>query len=153
MFTGLGGIHHPVSTKDAQAQQFFDEGLALLYGFNHAEAAKSFQKAAQLDPDLAMAYWGIALVNGLNYNAPEFPEGLKVARENLGKAQSLTAKASPLEQSYIAALTKRYGEDASPQTREHAYSEAMKGVMAANVDDLDAATLYGELVRGQVGAL
>ena len=146
MFTGLGDIHHPVSTKNAQAQNFFDEGLALLYGFNHAEAAKAFQKAAQLDGDMAMAYWGIALVNGLNYNAPEFPEGLKVAKENLAKAQSLAGMASPSEQAYIAALTKRYGEDASPEKREHAYSEAMKGVMESNIDDLDAATLYAESV-------
>jgi tetratricopeptide (TPR) repeat protein len=146
MFTGLGNVHHPVSTNNAQAQKFFDEGLALLYGFNHAEAAKAFQKAAQLDGNLAMAYWGVALVNGLNYNAPEFPEGLKVARQNLAKAQSLSAKSSPGEQAYIAALTRRYGDDSSPETREHAYSEAMKGVMENNIDDLDAATLYAESV-------
>lgn len=144
MYTGLGGIHHPVSTKNAQAQKYFDQGLALLYGFNHDEAAKAFKQAAELDPNLAMAYWGVALVNGMNYNAPEFPDALKVARENLKKAQELAPKATPTEQAYIAALAKRYGDDSPAPQREAAYSEAMKGVMESNVDDLDAATLYAE---------
>lgn len=144
MFTGLGDIHHPVSTKNQQAQKYFDQGLALLYGFNHNEAAKAFANAAKQDPDLAMAYWGVALVNGLNYNVPEFPDGLTVAKENLKKAQALAEKASTSEQSYIAALGKRYGSDEPAEKREAAYSEAMRGVMESNVDDLDAATLYAE---------
>jgi len=144
MYTGLGGIHHPVSTKNAQAQKYFDQGLALLYGFNHDEAAKAFKQAATYDPDLAMAYWGVALVNGMNYNAPEFPNAINVARENLKKAQELAAKATPAEQDYIAALAKRYGDDSPAAQREQAYSEAMKAVMEKHVDDLDAATLYAE---------
>ncbi|HUS18509.1 MAG TPA: hypothetical protein VMZ25_02565 [Terriglobales bacterium] len=144
MYTGLGGIHHPVSTQNAQAQKYFDQGLALLYGFNHDEAAKAFQQAAKVDPDLAMAYWGVALVNGMNYNAPEFPNAINVARENLAKAKELAPKASASEQAYIAALAKRYGDDSPAPEREKAYSEAMRGVMESNVDDLDAATLYAE---------
>jgi tetratricopeptide (TPR) repeat protein len=149
MYTGLGGIHHPVSTKNAQAQKYFDQGLALLYGFNHDEAAKAFQQAAKFDPDLAMAYWGVALVNGMNYNAPEFPNALGVARENLKKAQERAPKASATEQAYIAALTKRYGSDGPAAEREKAYSEAMREVMENNVDDLDAATLYAETLMNQ----
>src|ERR1700730_15486666 len=70
MMTGLGDLHHPVSTKNAQAQEFFDQGLRLIYAFNHAEAARSFQRAAELDPKLAIAYWGIAEAVGPNYNDP-----------------------------------------------------------------------------------
>lgn len=144
MYTGLGNIHHPVSTKNALAQKYFDQGLALLYGFNHDEAAKAFKQAANADPDLAMAYWGVALVNGMNYNAPEFPNAINVARENLAKAQDRVAKASPGEQAYIAALAKRYGDDSPAAQREQAYSAAMKDVFETYVDDLDAATLYAE---------
>jgi tetratricopeptide (TPR) repeat protein len=149
MYTGLGGVHHPVTTQSAQAQKYFDQGLALLYGFNHDEAAKAFQQAAKFDPNLAMAYWGIALVNGMNYNAPEFPNALSVARENLKKATELVPKASATEQAYIAALTRRYGSDAPAAEREKAYSEAMSGVMENNPDDLDAATLYAETLMNQ----
>jgi len=74
MMTGLGDLHHPVSTKNAQAQEFFDQGLRLIYAFNHDEAARSFQKAAELDPKLAIAYWGIAEAVGPNYNDPAIPQ-------------------------------------------------------------------------------
>src|SRR5512132_2171661 len=104
MFTGLGSLHHPVSTNNAEAQKSFDQGLALLYGFNHEEAAKAFERATKLDPNLAIAHWGIALVNGQNYNAPEFPELLKIAKEHLKTAQSLAPKGSASEQALIAAL-------------------------------------------------
>src|SRR6266851_4214626 len=68
LMTGYGTWHHPVSTKNAQAQAFFDQGLRLIYSFNHDEAARSFHRAAELDPKLAMAYWGIAEAVGPNYN-------------------------------------------------------------------------------------
>ena len=109
-FTSLGDTHHPVSTRNPEAQKSFDQGLALLYGFNHEEAARAFARAAQQDQNLAMAYWGAALVSGVNYNAPEFPELLKTARESVKKAQALAPKASLSEQAYIAALAKRYDE-------------------------------------------
>src|SRR5437660_12322232 len=70
LLTGLGDLHHPVSTRNAEAQRFFDQGLTLIYAFNHEEAAKSFRRAAEIDPDLAMAHWGIALALGPNYNQP-----------------------------------------------------------------------------------
>lgn len=149
-FTSLGDTHHPVSTRNPEAQQSFDEGLALLYGFNHEEAARAFERAAQQDPNLAMAYWGAALVGGVNYNAPEFPEALKAARANLKKAQSLAPNASPSEQAYIAALARRYDEKTDDvMQRERAYSEAMGDVMERFPDDLDAATLYAESLMNQ----
>ena len=64
LMDGLGGLHHPVSTKNAEAQKFFDQGLRLVYAFNHEEAARSFRRAAELDPQLAMAWWGVALAVG-----------------------------------------------------------------------------------------
>jgi tetratricopeptide (TPR) repeat protein len=149
-FTSLGDTHHPVSTHSPEAQKSFDEGLTLLYGFNHEEAARAFQRAAQQDPNLAMAYWGAALVSGVNYNAPEFPEMLRSARANLQKAQALASKASASDQAYIAALTKRYDEkNDDVMQREHAYSEAMRDVMESFPDDLDAATLYAESLMNQ----
>src|SRR6202050_2186653 len=73
LVSGVGNAHHPVSTKNPQAQQFFDQGLRFIYAFNHDEAARSFQKAADLDPDLRMAYSGVAEAVGPNYNDPGDP--------------------------------------------------------------------------------
>ncbi|MCF4970523.1 hypothetical protein [Nostoc sp. CMAA1605] len=69
LIPGLGIYHHPVSTQNPEAQKFFDQGLNLVYGFNHDEAVRSFQRAAELDPQMAMAYWGIALALGPNINS------------------------------------------------------------------------------------
>jgi tetratricopeptide (TPR) repeat protein len=150
MYTGLGGVHHPVSTQNAQAQKYFDQGLALLYGFNHEEAAKAFSAAAKLDSNLAIAHWGVALVNGQNYNAPEFPELLKIAKAELATAQQMSAKASPSEQALIAALAKRYDDSiGDAAAREKAYSDAMGEVSAKFPDDLDVATLYAESLMNQ----
>lgn len=148
-FTGGSNLHHPLSTRNAEAQKSFDQGLALLYGFNHHEAMRAFERAAKHDPQLAMAYWGIALVNGLNYNAPEFPDGLAIARQSLKKAQELSVHASAAERAYIAALGQRYSSEDSPEKREAAYAEAMRAVMESHPDDLDAATLYAESMMNQ----
>src|SRR5262245_53640156 len=69
LVTGLGNHHHPVSTKNPMAQRFFDQGLTYIFAFNHDEAVRSFKRAAELDPKLAMAHWGIALALGPNINA------------------------------------------------------------------------------------
>ena len=74
LVTGLGDLHHPVSTHNPEAQQFFDQGLRFIYAFNHDEAARSFQHAGELDPKLAMAYWGVAEAVGPNYNDPADPD-------------------------------------------------------------------------------
>src|SRR3712207_1400449 len=68
LIPNLGGFHFPVSTANAEAQKFFDQGVILVYGFNHDEAARSFRRAAELDPQLAMAHWGVAMSVGPNYN-------------------------------------------------------------------------------------
>src|ERR1051325_6928495 len=79
LLPGLGPVHHAVSTKNAEAQRFFDQGLAFVYGFDHEAAQKSFEQAAELDPKLAMAWWGVALARGPNINIPIDPAGEKAA--------------------------------------------------------------------------
>src|ERR1044072_8117008 len=108
---GLGNIDHPVSTKTPEAQKFFNQGLEYVYAFNHEEAVKSFKQAAQLDPQLAMAYWSIALALGSNYNVPADNNALLEAYANLQKAVTLAPKASEHDQAYINALSKRYSAD------------------------------------------
>ena len=144
--TGLGDIDHPVSTKNPEAQKFFNQGLAYVYAFNHEEAIRSFKQAAQLDPQLAMAYWGVALALGSNYNVPADGNALLEAYANLQKAVSLAPKSSEHDQAYINALSKRYSANiqADKHQLEVDYKNAM-GELAKNYpDDLDAATLYAE---------
>jgi tetratricopeptide (TPR) repeat protein len=93
LMTGLGDLHHPVSTSNAEAQKFFDQGMRLIYAFNHQEAAGSFERAAELDPKMAMAYWGLAEAVGPNYNDPADPDRYKKAHEAIAKAESLAANA------------------------------------------------------------
>ena len=89
LWDGLGSHKHPVGTSNAEAQRFFNQGLTLIYAFNHDEAAKSFRRAAELDPKLAMAWWGVALALGPNYNMKEVdPEQAKTAYDALQKAFS-----------------------------------------------------------------
>src|SRR5215471_21574780 len=101
---GLGSLHHAVSARKPLAQKYFDQGLRLVYAFNHEAAIQSFRRAAELDPNLAMAYWGIALSLGPNINRPMDAKAHKAAYEALQKAIALKAKASPKERAYIDAL-------------------------------------------------
>src|SRR6516162_11816211 len=103
LMQGLSNLHHPVSTSNLEAQQFFDQGLRLVYAFNHEEAARSFQRAAELDSKLAMAWWGVALAVGPNYNLPVDPEREKTAVDAVGKARTLSASAPQIEKDYIDA--------------------------------------------------
>jgi hypothetical protein len=146
LMSGLGDVHHVVSTHNRKAQQFFDQGLKLVYAFNHDEARRSFEHAAQLDPKLAMAWWGIALTLGPNYNLPVDPEREKAGYDAVQHALALQDNASEPERAYINALAVRYSKD--PHVDLHAldlaYKEAMGKVAARYLDDLDAATLYAE---------
>jgi tetratricopeptide (TPR) repeat protein len=143
---GLGEVHHPVSTKNKQAQQFFDQGLKLVYGFNHDEARRSFMRAAELDSKLAMAHWGVALTLGPNYNLPVDPERERAGYDAVQRAVALKQNASEPERAYIDALAVRYSND--PKADLHAldrtYRDAMGKLAARYPDDLDAATLYAE---------
>src|SRR6266853_5906427 len=146
LMTGYGNWHHPVSTKNAQAQAFFDQGLRLIYAFNHAEAARSFQRASELDPKLAMAYWGIAESVGPNYNDPASEDRFVKAHAAIAKAETLTADTSESDKAYIAALAKRFPADPKSDLRAAAeqYRDAMREVVKHFPDDLDAATLLAE---------
>jgi len=151
LVAGLGDQHHPVSTKSAEAQQFFDQGLRYIYAFNHDEAARSFQHAAELDPALAMAYWGVAEAVGPNYNDPASEDRFKQAHEAIAKAQSLAGNATTSEKEYIDAMAKRFPSNASAgdptahyKKAAEKYRDAMRELMKHNPDDLDAATLFAE---------
>jgi tetratricopeptide (TPR) repeat protein len=143
---GFGKIHHPVKAANPQAQRLFEQAMALDYGFNHGQAEQCFRQAAQLDPKMAMAYWGIALVLGTNYNLPVDDEREKLAYENVQKALALSANGPRNERDYIEALAKRYTDQPHPdyERLEAAYHEAMREVYKRYPDDLDAATLFAE---------
>jgi tetratricopeptide (TPR) repeat protein len=146
LVTGYGNWHHPVSTKNAQAQAFFDQGLRQIYAFNHEEAMRSFQRAAELDPKLAMAHWGIAESVGPNYNDPASEDRFVLAHTAIAKAQELAADASESDKAYIAALAKRFPADPKSDLLAAAeqYRDAMRDVVKRFPDDLDAATLFAE---------
>src|SRR5258708_1450148 len=118
LMQGLSTLHHPVSTTNPEAQQFFDQGLRLVYAFNHDEAARSFHRAADLDPQLAMAWWGVALAVGPNYNLPVDPDHEKLAIEAIDKAKSLSPGGPQIEKDYIEALARRYSHDAQPNYQQ-----------------------------------
>ena len=145
---GLGNYHHPITTKNAEAQTFFDQGLTLLYGFNHDEAARYFHRAAELDPEAALPYWGIALATGPNYNDSAVDANrAKATYGAVRQALERAPRASAREQDYIRALQKRY-PSANPKSdwkKFHLeYSNAMRAVVKKYPDDLDAATLFAE---------
>src|SRR4051812_18594419 len=146
LMTGLGSFHHAVSTTNAEAQKFFDQGFTLLYAFNHEAAVRSFKRAAELDPQMAMAHWGIALALGPNINLDVDPEREKAAYDAVQKALSLSAAAPANERAYINALSKRYSTDPQADLRKLAvdYKNAMGALVKQYPDDLDAATLYAE---------
>jgi len=141
---GVGTVHFAVSTKNAEAQRFFDQGMAYLYGFNHDAAIRSFRRAAELDPKLAMADWGVALALGPNINLDVDPDREKQAYAAVQSAMSKDA--SPKERDIIAVLAKRYSNDPNADLKKLAvaYSDAMGELSKKYPDDLDLATLYAE---------
>ena len=141
-------VHHSVSTQIPDAQQKFDEGLTLIYAFNRDEAAKRFTKAAELDPKLAMAWWGVALANGPNLNFGMTAARVTAANDALAKAKTLVTGASPEERRFIEALAVRhpatFAGSAAARGGYLAYRDAMARLHADYPGDLDAATLYAE---------
>jgi tetratricopeptide (TPR) repeat protein len=142
----LGDHKFPVTTASERAQVFINQGMILAYGFNHAEAARSFREAARLDPDCAMAYWGMALVTGPNINMTMPPEAEPTAHELIQKALALKTKDSEKEKAYIDALSKRYSAEKQPDrsTLDRAYAAAMRDLHNRYPQDSDIATLYAE---------
>lgn len=146
LYTDLGAHHKRISTRVQTAQQYFDQGLRFVYGFNHTEAIRSFRHAAELDPSCAMCYWGIALAYGPHVNAPMDTSSGVAAYEAVQKALSLKSHATAPERAYIETLAQRYEAD-PPTDRarlDTAYSRAMGKLAKTYPKDLDAATLYAE---------
>jgi tetratricopeptide (TPR) repeat protein len=146
-FTGLGPHRRKVTTSSDAAQQYFDQGLAFLFGFNHDEAIRSFEAAAAIDPQCAMAFWGIAAANGPHINNPAVDAAhAKAAWSALTKARALATAATKVEQALIEALAKRYA-DPQPAERkplDEAYAAALSEVWKAYPDDADVGALTAE---------
>jgi tetratricopeptide (TPR) repeat protein len=147
LFDGLGSRGRVVTTDSPEAQRYFSQGLSFLYAFNHDEAIRSFQKAAALDPECAMAWWGIAVANGPHINNPVVPlERAKAAWEALGKAREAVAKGTTIEKALIEALASRYAAE-QPEDRkplDEAYAAAMRKVWKAHPTDADVGALFAE---------
>jgi predicted Zn-dependent protease len=143
---GLSDLHWKVSTSNAEAQRFFDQGMRYLYAFNHEQAVRSFTHATELDPELAMGYWGAALALGPNINMDVDPPREQQAFDAVRAAAAHQEHASQKERDLIAALTKRYSKDPTANLRQLAidYSDAMRDVAKKYADDADIATLYAE---------
>ncbi len=149
LFEGLGKLHFPITTQNELVQRYFDQGLVLAYGFNHAEAARSFYYATQLDPDCAMAYWGYAYVLGPNYNAGMESDNYERAHEAIQKALGLSGGNLPeKEKDLIFALSKRYVKEAVEDRYplDVAYSKEMEALFKKYPDDADIGTLYAESI-------
>jgi tetratricopeptide (TPR) repeat protein len=148
VWDGLGSLTYKITTSNAAAQVYFDQGLRLTYAFNHEEAQRAFRKAQKLDPDCAMCFWGEALVLGPNINMPMVEEATAPAFAAAQKARALAAKASPHEQALITALSARYVEDAKADRArlDAAYAAAMAQAAAQFPEDNEIAVLYAESV-------
>jgi tetratricopeptide (TPR) repeat protein len=152
LFDGLGSFHRPITTGNPQAQAYFDQGMRLLWGFNHDEAARSFARAAELDPKCAICFWGVALTLGPNYNMPLMAEArARVAWDAVVRARALAGQASAPEQALIAAVAQRYrgptslgpSNEAPPLA---AYARAMRDAARRFPADDDIQTLFAESV-------
>ena len=131
LYDGLGSYSRKITTNSTEAQRYFDQGLGFLQGFNHRAAIRAFQQAAKIDPECAMAHWGVALACGPHINSMAVPPPeAKLAWKELGLAQKSASKASPVEQALIDALAKRYANP-QPEDRadlDRAYADAMREV-------------------------
>src|SRR5215475_7187070 len=129
LYDGLGSYSRKVTTKSADAQRYFDQGIGFLQGFNHRAAIRAFQQAAELDPECAMAHWGIALACGPHINSMAVPPAAaELAWKELELAQKNAANASPVERALINALAERYANP-QPEDRsglDRAYADAMR---------------------------
>lgn len=147
LFAGLGDRSRAADTSSVEAQRYFDQGVSFLYAFNHDEAIRSFRHAAALDPDCAMAWWGIAVANGPHINNPVVPEErARAAWEALQRAQAASADASDADRALIRALAARYADppavDRAPL--DAAYADAMRAVWQRFPTDPDVGALFAE---------
>jgi len=149
LFDNLGSYHHPITTSSELAQRYFNQGMRLVYGFNHAEAIRAFQEVLRLDPNCAMAHWGIALALGPNLNDRMDNERAKEAYKSIQQAIALASYVGEPERDYIKALSARYAADPEKterKTLDHAYADAMRSLSQRYPQDLDAATLFAAAI-------
>lgn len=146
LYRDLGTLHVPVTTSSRKAQAYFDQGVRLLFAFNHAEAARSFRAAQQLDPACAMCFWGEALVLGPNINAPMFPEAVAPAAAAAARAAELAGRATPPEQALIRAVARRYHPQppADRKPLDQAYADAMADAARSFPGNDTIQVLYAE---------
>jgi tetratricopeptide (TPR) repeat protein len=146
LFDNLGSLNHPITTTSEQAQRYFDQGLRLVYAFNHEEAIRSFEAAIQQDSQAAMPYWGIALALGPNINSAMEKKDDRRAIEMVRKARQLADHTTRGEKAYIEALAARYVSRKGIKRKglDEAYAKAMRSVAQQFPDDDDAATLFAE---------
>jgi tetratricopeptide (TPR) repeat protein len=146
LIEGLGDYSMPVTSKGKDVQRWFDQGLAMTYGFNHDAAERSYLKAAELDPDCAMCWWGASLVLGPHVNAKMDPTNNAKAWDRLQRAQAAADDASEKEQAFIKALSARYAAEPPEDRRplDEAYAAAMAELAAKYPDDLDVIALHAE---------
>ena len=146
LYDTLGTYSHKITTSSPEAQRWFDQGLRLVYGFNHHEGQRAFREAARLDPSCAMCYWGIAITEGSNYNDPTNAEREKKAMTAAQEAVRLSSGASPAERAMIQALSKRHSSDPGAKRAEldRTYADAMREVSRQFPDDPEAATFFAD---------
>ncbi len=147
LFEGLGGFGREVTSSSPEAQRYFNQGLALMYAFNHDEAIRAFRHAGEIDPECAMAFWGISIANGPHINNPVVPDDrAREAWEALARARGLAPRANAIERALIGALEHRYA-DPRPKDRaalDKAYADAMRQVWKAFPGDPDVGALFAE---------
>jgi tetratricopeptide (TPR) repeat protein len=146
LLEGLGDYSKPIATSHPEVQRWFDQGLVLTYGFNHDAAERSFLRAAELDPECTMCWWGASLVLGPHVNSGMDPAMNAAAWDRLQRAQAAARNGPEWEQAYVHALAARYSEQPAEDRRpmDEAYAEAMAKLADRFPDDLDASTLYAE---------
>jgi tetratricopeptide (TPR) repeat protein len=146
-YSGFEGYARKVTTDSPEAQRWFDQGIQLLYGYNHDEAIRSFEKAAEIDPSCAMAWWGSAYARGLHINKPEMAEEQsKLAYAAAQKAVAAIDDETPAEQSLVKAVASRYAMPvpADRKPLDLAYADAMEAAWHAHPEDADIGALFAE---------
>jgi len=146
LYDSLGSYSYPITTASPETQRWFDQGLRLVYAFNHHEAQNAFREAARLDPACALCYWGVAVTEGSNYNSPTDADREQKALAAVLEAMRRAPGASPRERALIEAVAKRHSADpgAKREALDQAYADAMRDVARRFPDDAEAATFFAE---------
>lgn len=149
---GLGDLHFAISTNSPEAQKYFDQGLRLIYAFNHIEALRSFKEASRLDPGCAMAYWGQALALGPNLNDWNPKDREKMALDAINQAKKLKLFTSPMELDFINAMAARFNGKAydNRDSLNTTYRMAMSTLAKKYPEHPEALTLYIDAVMTSI---